>query len=298
MAGGARASPPPTPRRLRPQARREPSCPRTGRPRRGLRARTKPTGRRRRKAARPHACLRGVSPRDRTGAPLEQRRPPVGGEGGGTRVAQGVAGVRKAARERKPETCTALLHHLTVDLRRASFSALQRHAAPGVARVTWPADETGPGSAAGRPPQPGPPRGLSGAPLAESGHPEGRGAAPSLGSRRAGGSDGPTGGGDDPHPELCGRLSGLRRRVPAGTPSAPCLGGALGRPDADARARWAGWGQAGLLRPSGPRMARHMPPASRGRSSRPPPHPEMAAGWSVGGGPVVGDDGGYRRGRW
>jgi retron-type reverse transcriptase len=45
--------------------------------------------------------------------------------------------VRQAAQDRKQERFTALLHHLTVDLLRASFFALQRKAAPGVDGVTW-----------------------------------------------------------------------------------------------------------------------------------------------------------------
>jgi RNA-directed DNA polymerase len=61
----------------------------------------------------------------------------------GTGVSQGLAGVRKAARERKREKFTALLHHLTVDLLRDSFYARQRHAAPGVDGVTWQAYEPG-----------------------------------------------------------------------------------------------------------------------------------------------------------
>ena len=48
------------------------------------------------------------------------------------RVSQGLAGVRKAARERKEMKFTALLHHLTVALLRDSFYALKRKAAPGV----------------------------------------------------------------------------------------------------------------------------------------------------------------------
>jgi len=39
----------------------------------------------------------------------------------GERVSQGLSGVRQAARERKQERFTALLHHLTVDLLRDSF---------------------------------------------------------------------------------------------------------------------------------------------------------------------------------
>jgi RNA-directed DNA polymerase len=54
-----------------------------------------------------------------------------------TRVSQGLAGVRQAAKERKKEKFTALLHHLTVELLRQSFYALKRRAAPGVDGVTW-----------------------------------------------------------------------------------------------------------------------------------------------------------------
>ena len=60
-----------------------------------------------------------------------------------TRVSQGLAGVRRAARERKEMKFTALLHHLTVALLRDSFYALKRKAAPGVDGVTWQEYETG-----------------------------------------------------------------------------------------------------------------------------------------------------------
>jgi hypothetical protein len=49
----------------------------------------------------------------------------------GKRVSQGLRGVRQVAKERKQQRFTALLHHLTIDLRRDSFFALQRQAAPG-----------------------------------------------------------------------------------------------------------------------------------------------------------------------
>src|SRR6202165_298965 len=58
-------------------------------------------------------------------------------------VSQGLAGVRKAARENKERKFTALLHHLTVDLLRESFYSLKRKAAPGVDGVTWQEYETG-----------------------------------------------------------------------------------------------------------------------------------------------------------
>jgi RNA-directed DNA polymerase len=55
----------------------------------------------------------------------------------GKRMSQGLDGVRKAARERKQEQLTALLHHLSIELLRDSFYALQRKASPGVDGVTW-----------------------------------------------------------------------------------------------------------------------------------------------------------------
>jgi group II intron reverse transcriptase/maturase len=61
----------------------------------------------------------------------------------GERVSQGLRGVRQAAKGRKQERFTALLHHLTVDLLRDSFYALKRRAAPGVDGMTWQGYETG-----------------------------------------------------------------------------------------------------------------------------------------------------------
>lgn len=53
------------------------------------------------------------------------------------RVAQALARVRQAARQRKKERFTALLHHVNVDSLRLAFYALQRKAAPGADGVTW-----------------------------------------------------------------------------------------------------------------------------------------------------------------
>src|ERR1700720_1411683 len=61
----------------------------------------------------------------------------------GKRMSQGLDGVRKAAKERKQERFTSLLHHLNVDLLRDSFYALKRMASPGLDGVTWQEYETG-----------------------------------------------------------------------------------------------------------------------------------------------------------
>jgi RNA-directed DNA polymerase len=53
------------------------------------------------------------------------------------RVSQALGRVRQAARQKKKERFTALLHHVNVDTLRAAFYALKRKAAAGVDGVTW-----------------------------------------------------------------------------------------------------------------------------------------------------------------
>src|SRR5271167_1516513 len=53
------------------------------------------------------------------------------------RVTQALDRVRQAARQRKKERFTALLHHINVDTLRLAFYALKRKAAPGVDGVMW-----------------------------------------------------------------------------------------------------------------------------------------------------------------
>jgi RNA-directed DNA polymerase len=50
--------------------------------------------------------------------------------------------IRKAAKERKEERFTALLHHITVDSLEEAFRELRKNAAPGVDGVTWEDYET------------------------------------------------------------------------------------------------------------------------------------------------------------
>src|ERR1700756_2971389 len=61
----------------------------------------------------------------------------------GKRMSQGLDGGRKAARERKQQRFTALLHHLSIELLRESFYALQRKASPGIDGVRWGEYESG-----------------------------------------------------------------------------------------------------------------------------------------------------------
>ena len=57
-------------------------------------------------------------------------------------MSKGLTGVRQAARAKKDERFTALLHHLTSELLRCSFYALKREAAAGVDGVRWKEYET------------------------------------------------------------------------------------------------------------------------------------------------------------
>jgi RNA-directed DNA polymerase len=52
-------------------------------------------------------------------------------------VSQGLERVREAAKQRKKERFTALLHHVTVDLLKEAYFWLKREAAPGVDGRTW-----------------------------------------------------------------------------------------------------------------------------------------------------------------
>lgn len=94
-------------------------------------------------------------PANKAGQPVAEWAEPRAGTKGNTiqphtrrtqsrgSVSQGLDRVRIAARQRKKEKFTALLHHVTVDLLRESFLALKRRAAPGVDGVTWEDYEVG-----------------------------------------------------------------------------------------------------------------------------------------------------------
>src|SRR5882757_3805993 len=60
---------------------------------------------------------------------------------GRERVAQALERVRQAARQRKKEKFTALLHHISIDSLRMAFFAVKRDAASGVDGLTWPTYE-------------------------------------------------------------------------------------------------------------------------------------------------------------
>src|SRR5207244_6007075 len=56
-------------------------------------------------------------------------------------ASQALERIRQAARQRKEERFTALLHHVNVDLLRQAFFEIRKDAAPGGDGVTWQAYE-------------------------------------------------------------------------------------------------------------------------------------------------------------
>src|SRR5271169_6493436 len=61
-------------------------------------------------------------------------------------VTQALDRVRQAARQRKKERFTSLLHHVDPAMLRTAFYAIKRDAAPGVDGVTWETLPRGPRS--------------------------------------------------------------------------------------------------------------------------------------------------------
>lgn len=95
------------------------------------------------------SAIVAMKPVNKAGQPAAERVEPRAGTKGNTgqprtrrtqsrdSVSQGLDRVRQAARQRKKERFTTLLHHVTVDALRESFLALKRRAASGVDGVTW-----------------------------------------------------------------------------------------------------------------------------------------------------------------
>ena len=93
-------------------------------------------------------AIKAMKPANKAGEPAAEWVEPRAGTKGNTgqphtrraqdraSVSQGLERVRQAARQRKKERFTALLHHVSIDRLRESFHALKRNAAPGVDGVT------------------------------------------------------------------------------------------------------------------------------------------------------------------
>ena len=139
-------------------------------------------------------------------------------------VSQALERVRQAARQRKKERFTALLHHISIDLLEEAFFALKRDAAPGVDGVTWQDYEADLDRNLNDLHRPGPSGSVPGTAVTPDVHTEaGRPTAP-AGGRRAGGQDRPTGDGRGAERDLRGRLPRVHLRVPARARPARCAG--------------------------------------------------------------------------
>src|SRR5580658_9066741 len=95
------------------------------------------------------SAIVAVKPSNKAGTPAAEAVEPRAGTKGNAdqqnthrtqsraRVTQALDRVRQAARLRKKEPFTTLLHHINVDTLRTAFYALKRKAAPGVDGMTW-----------------------------------------------------------------------------------------------------------------------------------------------------------------
>jgi RNA-directed DNA polymerase len=96
-----------------------------------------------------HSAVVATKLPNKTGQPAAEAVEPRAGTKGNTdqqsmrrtqireSVTQALDRARKAARQRKKEKFTALLHHISVETLEVAFYALKRKAAPGVDGVTW-----------------------------------------------------------------------------------------------------------------------------------------------------------------
>src|SRR5450756_1534108 len=134
----------------------------------------------------------------------------------GAAASQGLKGVRKAARERKQERFTTLLHHLTVDMLRDSHYALKREAAPGVDAREVGGIRRRTGTTAERSARTGAPGQLPGAAVTADLSAETGRSAEADRHRGAGRQNRTASGGDDPQRHIRGGFPGFQLRIPAG----------------------------------------------------------------------------------
>jgi RNA-directed DNA polymerase len=97
------------------------------------------------------------------------------------RVIQALSRVRQAAKDKKKERFTALLHHINADTLRTAFFALKRKAAPGVDGVTWQDYEADLEPNLEGPPRKGPTGSVSAATVSPDVHTEGGWSAKAAG---------------------------------------------------------------------------------------------------------------------
>src|ERR1700693_6127848 len=131
------------------------------------------------------SAIVAVKPPNKAGPPAAEAVEPRAGTKGNAdqqsthrtqireRVTQALSRVRQAARQRKKERFTALLHHVNVDTLRMAFLALKRKAAAGVDGVTWSGLRGGPRAESRGPPWKGPQGSVSATTISPDVHTEG-----------------------------------------------------------------------------------------------------------------------------
>src|SRR6476659_6302558 len=116
-------------------------------------------------------------------------------------VSQAQSRIRETVIRNRRDKLTALLHHLTVDVLRASFFGLKKFAAPGVDEMTWRVRERPRGEPRGSPFS-RPNRSVSSAAIASDLYSEAGWQAATARHRCPGGQDRPGGGGGNPDADL------------------------------------------------------------------------------------------------
>src|SRR5580693_8904274 len=117
-------------------------------------------------------------------------------------VSQAQSRIRETVIRNRRDKLTALLHHLTVDVLRASFFGLKKFAAPGVDEMTWTEYAKGPRGEPRGSPFSRPNRSVSSAAIASDLYSEAGWQAAAARHRCPGGQDRPGGGGGNPDADL------------------------------------------------------------------------------------------------
>ena len=178
-----------------------------------------------------------------------------------------LAAVRQAARQSKNVRFTALLHHITIDLLKQSYSHSKRDAAPGIDGVTWRTygenldeklkdlhERIHRGSYRARPAR-------------RTYIPKADGSKRPLSILVPGGQDRPAGRRDGSGGDLRGRLRRLLLWIPAGAWPARCAGRSPCRDSTETSELGARRGYPGLFRCHGPFMDRSASSSTVSRTS-------------------------------
>ena len=217
---------------------------------------------------------------------VEGRTSPKGNGGQATAVrtpsrdtaSNGLVAVRQAARQSKSVRFTALLHHITIDLLKRSYLALEARRGARDRRRDVADLRRKPRREAERPARADTQGQLSSPPGQTDIHPEGGRLEAASEHLVPGGQDRPTGGRDGAGGDLRGRLRRVFLWVPAGAWPARCAGRSPRRHPQETGELGARCGYPGLLRCHGPFVDHPLPRAPYRGQAHSAPHREVAEG--------------------